>query len=1170
MSDLPAGTARRALLIGIDAYPKIRQLSGCVNDVRLMRTILQDNFGFAPDTITVLENGEATRAAILAAFDALIAATGRDDIVVIHFAGHGSQMTDLEGDEPSGLDSTIMPFDTEGWQGDNRDITDDEIGLMLDALGARTSYITLIFDSCHSGTITRDAVGANGRSVQADTRPASELKRQPVAGVARATTRSAGPSGWMPMTEKYVLISGCRDEETSFEYQPPEGEGKVSHGALTYFLSQQLRQATPGTTYRDIFERAAARVNAVNNAQHPQMEGKADREIFGVREVTPTKFLRVTARDGGTVTLSAGAAQGVTTGSVYAIHPQGTKDPASSFAQGEAEVTEVGVVSSQARITSEASAGTITPDARAFETRHAFGDFRLGITVLDTPGAEAAMLRALLDGSTLLKVLSGGEPGAVTVRLLPAREQVVQTDPVPRAGALRAPMWASFGETGDLLMPLKALGDEKTIRENLETLARFRQALALENPDPDSKLRGKFTLDLLKQDAQGKWVVAEPETAGGQIVYTEGDAIGFQVSSQHDSPVYTALVDFEVTGAVTPLRPPRRAPAAQEKLGAGITYKIGPELKQAPRVTWDAGFPFIDSIDHSREAEAIETVKLFITEQPADFSVLEQKGVRGDSAGKPTPLGNLLQRAFQGSPTRGIEMAPAAEEDWTTVARSFVVRRRTSAPLREDGAELVIGGATLATKGLSGTVSTYFGKKGREEAELLVGSPLTAALAGAGIDVRQTVAIAGAKETGAPTRSAGVQPAFELKLSHPGEGFGQMVMSADELGVVSWHFAPPAAAAGTRGGAGSPSATRTYVIPRGVPAEQAGGAATRGIVTAIGTKLLKEMVFPLIDPIIGEISATFVNRLEQHRWPYRIRAFGPGDFTTDTAAPLDGEGWSRLAGGRALLMVHGTFSRSHLAFGHLPAPYMEELHRRYGGRVFAFDHFTLSHDPRENVRRLLAVVPEAASLDLDIICHSRGGLVSRMLSEKQSEFSLGSRKLRVGKVVFVGAPNAGTSLADPANLNNVLDVFTNLLNFLPDNGVTDVMTMIVSVLKQVATGAMAGLEGLQSMRPDGEFAKWMNAGARVGDTKYFALAANVTPKDPGLKHFVLSRGLNLLIKGDNDLVVPTRGVFAENGSGFFPIEEKLVLEGDEAVSHTKYFENAAVQGKILEWLGSGA
>ena len=222
------------------------------------------------------------------------------------------------------------------------------------------------------------------------------------------------------------------------------------------------------------------------------------------------------------------------------------------------------------------------------------------------------------------------------------------------------------------------------------------------------------------------------------------------------------------------------------------------------------------------------------------------------------------------------------------------------------------------------------------------------------------------------------------------------------------------------------------------------------------------------------------------------------------------------------------------------------------------------------MRRFLAGIPDGTSLDLDIICHSRGGLVSRMLSEKQGDFSLGSRRLRVGKVVFVGAPNAGTGLADPAHVGEVLDVFTNLLNFLPDNGVTDVMTMLIGVLKQCAVGAMGGLEGLQSMRPDGEFAKWMNTGARAGDTRYYALAANVTPVDPGLRHFFVARGLNKLLNGPNDFVVPTRGVFAENGSGFFPIEDKLVLEGDEAVSHTKYFDNRAVQEQIMKWLGNGA
>src|SRR5262249_55439551 len=182
----------------------------------------------------------------------------------------------------------------------------------------------------------------------------------------------------------------------------------------------------------------------------------------------------------------------------------------------------------------------------------------------------------------------------------------------------------------------------------------------------------------------------------------------------------------------------------------------------------------------------------------------------------------------------------------------------------------------------------------------------------------------------------------------------------------------------------------------------------------------------------------------------------------------------------------------------LPKEFVEALHRAYNGRVFAFDHHTLSHDPKQNVNWLLEQMPDGTALDLDIVCHSRGGLVSRLLAEKQSELVLGGRTIRVGKIVFVGSPNGGTILADASHMGDLIDTYTNLLNFLPDNGVTEVLDGVITVAKQLAVGAAKGLPGLQSMRPGGDFAKWLNAGPR-GDTRYFALASNFTPSEPGLR-----------------------------------------------------------------------
>jgi hypothetical protein len=106
------------------------------------------------------------------------------------------------------------------------------------------------------------------------------------------------------------------------------------------------------------------------------------------------------------------------------------------------------------------------------------------------------------------------------------------------------------------------------------------------------------------------------------------------------------------------------------------------------------------------------------------------------------------------------------------------------------------------------------------------------------------------------------------------------------------------------------------------------------------------------------------------------------------------------------------------------------------------------------------------------------------------------------------------------------------------------------------------------MRPSGDFATWLNAGARKGDTRYFAVASSVSPADPGLRHFALTQGLGRVLRGNHDLVVPTEGVFAANGSGYFPIDERLVLEGADAAAHTRYFADARVRDRILQWLSA--
>ena len=688
-------TQGSALLIGINRYPLLAphsQLYGCVNDVELMAHILQENFGFQAGCITLLKDEFATRDAILQALDTLLEQTGKEDIIVIHYSGHGSQMTDREGDEPDGLDETIVPYDSGRTPHENRDITDDEIYLRLLKLTQVTLYVTLLFDCCHSGTISRDPFGAKSRWVEPDERPAGQLASSPImkelVDQLRGAAREVGPSGWLPLGQRYVLIAGCRDEESSYEFDLSQVGGHGMQGALTYFLAQELRQAPPRATYREIFERFSPLVTAAYPRQHPQMEGARDRVLFGTQVNRPMRFVMVRERQREQVTLEAGAAHGLSQGSQWAVYPPGTRQVAEdTLRQGLVEISAVRAVSAVARILEEAVPDSIAANSRAVEDAHHYGEMRLTVEALAPAGFEGqiAELRQLVEDANLLRWVEAGQPAEARAYLIEPRPEARPGDPLPQLDAVTDAVWAVVGQDGRLMMPLRRVsepGVAGVVRDNLEKIARYRQGLVLRNPNPESRLKDKVEFRLKRQKADGGWVPTETEDASGQVVFEEGDQLAAEITNHSDEPIYVSVLDFGLTGAINLLYP---VEGASEQVLPGKTIQIGVRSGDEIELYLPDNFPYLPEPQDKAPTGGTETFKLIATTHEADFSMLVQEDMRSvdidsehkRSKGMFTPLGLLLNMALSGIGTRDVRRNRLPPEvEWSTVERSFTLQRK--------------------------------------------------------------------------------------------------------------------------------------------------------------------------------------------------------------------------------------------------------------------------------------------------------------------------------------------------------------------------------------------------------------------------------------------------------------------------------------------------------------
>jgi hypothetical protein len=243
-------------------------LAACEADANDMTAISKQQ-GMRP---TTLLTKKATRAAVLAEMRKAAQLLAEGDLFFLSYSGHGGQVPDVNGDEDDKKDETWCLYDGQ--------LIDDELYAELGKFKAGVRILVLS-DSCHSGTVTREAI------LPPATIPTQRPKNMPDAVAMRTyrehqafydklqkdVARDAGKpvidpdnalaqlavSGRLSaIADKFdaslILISGCQDNQTSMD-----GE---HNGAFTEQLLKVWNQGGFQGNYGNFHARIKARMPA--------------------------------------------------------------------------------------------------------------------------------------------------------------------------------------------------------------------------------------------------------------------------------------------------------------------------------------------------------------------------------------------------------------------------------------------------------------------------------------------------------------------------------------------------------------------------------------------------------------------------------------------------------------------------------------------------------------------------------------------------------------------------------------------------------------------------------------------------------------------------------------------------------------------------------------------
>lgn len=705
----PIAPPQRALLVGCTKYPEcesIRPLFGPANDIPLFTSLLKEKFGFQDSEITTLfawpeeESRRPTRANIVKAFEDLIVSVEKDSQVVILISGHGAQVPVMEVNgkfdlsESDGLDEIFLPADVKPWDGQKvpNAVVDNEFEEWLEALTGKGANVWIIFDTCHSGTMTRGAEleepVERSRAVRAEdlSIPLASMKRRSSSPIGEETLqrieKKAETTGG-----RLVAFSAAQSFEEAPELpRPSDAPRKPAYyyGLFTYSLVKSINRQQSAISYRDLGQSILNIYSAERGTRGPTpvFEGDLNRPVLKLDDWGKTVDFPVTLKE-GTYQIGGGELQGVTAGSILSIvtgvNGAGMQEAVHGYVLVKSS-NPLDAVATACTIEGAAAAPLekLPDNSRCQVVTQALGNMRVKIALEIHPELAAlssARIQAALDNlpegqRKLFQIESSVEDADWVVQLVPPA--VVSERYGTRATAPMAVLLPRDANSG-----LSEAETPKSMKRKLFVLHPLAEPF--DNAAFDM-LAEQLGLDLQKIFTwQNVWRVTDSmsgESAGGDL------EVGLKVRRKGEEILNPAVLypgeDVEV---MIENHGTRDWWVSLVFVGSDVSISpwLSGSIKASSKFRPARGK--VNATTTGTEAFVVFASPVTVTQLEPDFAFLEQAGLsdtestRGSKGEAPSsPLGQLLDAARTGKSTRGMSMSSSDQP--SILMRSWVTQFR--------------------------------------------------------------------------------------------------------------------------------------------------------------------------------------------------------------------------------------------------------------------------------------------------------------------------------------------------------------------------------------------------------------------------------------------------------------------------------------------------------------